>query len=831
MILSKKSLLAGSLAAVVFASAIASSMIPSMTDMTTYATYDMGSIDASELNMDGVNVTVKYISLAEGQAIDQAISDNVGSIYDAGSSSTIELRDWDDYISDYTHNKLSSNVHVLCDRLDAISRFYIENSDVDTTYVASLGEYFCNGAIYADLGFDSDEAVDIAKWFLYTHPQYYFIKPYFAITDSAVYIACYPSFSDGEERAAVTNSLFDRIDGWVESITDDEISTYQKELSAHKLLCDSLSYSSGTYDQSVYSAVCGNGQTVCVGYASAFAMIMNAADIQTLIGISDSHAWNVIKLDDGNWYGVDVTWNDTLGDRYLFNSGSDSFYSLDNSSEQHVYDDTCEAWYPVMATSNYSPNTYDLTGEYYDTDVYRFDRPYNVRHYEPATGVYRLTWATISGASYYDIEIYENGVLTGITSVSTNNIRFVNLNLANNVVVKIRACGTIDNTIGYSDWTSYEFEYTPPAESEVPEEPEEIVVSTPANLTYIPNSDNSVKILWDEVDYVSGYEVYVYNDAAYSDLLTSTAISSNVLFLRSLADSMTLYVRVRAFSTVDSDTYYSDWADICITTDFGDSGESGDPSDDPVTPPTPPSDETEEPTNPDDPGDTGEPSNGTDEPEIPSDPEEPEIPEEPVVPVVDVPTDLSVSVTTVNSVSFTWDTVDAADCYELKICTDAAGNSILATTRVNGTKVRLTGLTSTATYYVFVKAVDKDGLDEYQSDWASAEFCINDLLGSNDNSDTDEPSTPSSDGLSAPKVSLSKLNAASIRLMWNAVSAADYYTLEVYLDKDYTNYVTSMNLADVSMKLTSVSKNTYYVRIRAVNSESVSDWTYTTVAF
>ncbi len=48
------------------------------------------------------------------------------------------------------------------------------------------------------------------------------------------------------------------------------------------------------------------GSTVCAGYA-----MMNAMDIDTTVGLSSNHAWNVVCLDDGNFYAVDVCWNDT----------------------------------------------------------------------------------------------------------------------------------------------------------------------------------------------------------------------------------------------------------------------------------------------------------------------------------------------------------------------------------------------------------------------------------------------------------------------------------------------------------------------------------------
>lgn len=53
---------------------------------------------------------------------------------------------------------------------------------------------------------------------------------------------------------------------------------------------------------------------VCEGYARALKVLCDRVNIPcTLISgkaKGEAHMWNAVKLDDGKWYGVDVTWND-----------------------------------------------------------------------------------------------------------------------------------------------------------------------------------------------------------------------------------------------------------------------------------------------------------------------------------------------------------------------------------------------------------------------------------------------------------------------------------------------------------------------------------------
>lgn len=66
-----------------------------------------------------------------------------------------------------------------------------------------------------------------------------------------------------------------------------------------------------------------DGSAVCEGYARAFQLLCNKADIDCVMvsGTVDNtnHAWNCVKI-GGEWYQIDVTWNDTDGDKdYLQN--------------------------------------------------------------------------------------------------------------------------------------------------------------------------------------------------------------------------------------------------------------------------------------------------------------------------------------------------------------------------------------------------------------------------------------------------------------------------------------------------------------------------------
>ena len=64
----------------------------------------------------------------------------------------------------------------------------------------------------------------------------------------------------------------------------------------------------------------GNIGPVCEGYARAFKILCDKLNIPCVLAVgfasstpnstAESHMWNEVKMEDGKWYAVDVTWND-----------------------------------------------------------------------------------------------------------------------------------------------------------------------------------------------------------------------------------------------------------------------------------------------------------------------------------------------------------------------------------------------------------------------------------------------------------------------------------------------------------------------------------------
>lgn len=99
---------------------------------------------------------------------------------------------------------------------------------------------------------------------------------------------------------------------------------YEQEKAIHDYMVLNCRYAVDGYIDGVYSrdawdyaGVFVHRQAVCQGYALAFKLCMDILGIESRVIVGNAgegaHAWNAVRL-DGEWYYVDVTWDDPVPD-------------------------------------------------------------------------------------------------------------------------------------------------------------------------------------------------------------------------------------------------------------------------------------------------------------------------------------------------------------------------------------------------------------------------------------------------------------------------------------------------------------------------------------
>ncbi len=118
------------------------------------------------------------------------------------------------------------------------------------------------------------------------------------------------------------------------------------------------------------------GQSMCEGYANAYIYLLTKAGITAYEGGSNSmnHAWVYVQL-DGEFYNVDITWDDTRRTGSTLNGAFDHKYFLRTDSEftsMNHYSFYCIGHDDVTATSSKYSNSFihSVAGSLYYYDGY-----------------------------------------------------------------------------------------------------------------------------------------------------------------------------------------------------------------------------------------------------------------------------------------------------------------------------------------------------------------------------------------------------------------------------------------------------------------------------
>ena len=207
-------------------------------------------------------------------------------------------------------------------RLNIVASAAVSATDI-TSYLKA------NGETYAGLSADEKTGYAKARKAVMESTQYPDFYSMEEVYGSYLYMYDHPAAANNSYPVtkAQASSTLKKANSLVSKCTGSTM--FEQALSLHDLLCDTVK----TYGceggqwigQSAYEALV-HGVTVCNGYASAYKLLCDLKGIPCHIvygmGTNSSgrapHAWNVVQLDDGKWYEVDVTWNDLTGTHEFF---------------------------------------------------------------------------------------------------------------------------------------------------------------------------------------------------------------------------------------------------------------------------------------------------------------------------------------------------------------------------------------------------------------------------------------------------------------------------------------------------------------------------------
>ncbi|SHI89367.1 transglutaminase domain-containing protein [Parasporobacterium paucivorans] len=144
----------------------------------------------------------------------------------------------------------------------------------------------------------------------------------------------------------------------IEENIDDSMSDYEKAKTIHDYIIINTDYdTSDNLNDSAFSpeGVFVYGTAVCQGYAESYMLILNelGIDCKLVTGTANGivHAWNVVKI-DGEWYNVDVTWDDPIVSGEVVSGTGNLSYAYFMKPDAVLYTDHTASSSPPACTSD-----------------------------------------------------------------------------------------------------------------------------------------------------------------------------------------------------------------------------------------------------------------------------------------------------------------------------------------------------------------------------------------------------------------------------------------------------------------------------------------------
>ena len=239
---------------------------------------------------------------------------------------------------------------------------------------------------------------------------------------------------------------------------------------------------------------------LCDYYAIPSGLVVGGSSIDAQGNIYVNHIWNVIEMEDGRWYLVDATWDDTGGGEWYFLAGDNTIgISGSEVCRDHMgssffsYIDYAPFSLPVLAEDGYEKNKeveLEAVGDFC-AQVTGYNK-------------IQLTWGNVDGADGYiiyrrveDEESFSYLYMVNKTDFLDIKAVMGKYNYYRVYPYYINAQG--ERILGKSETMVYG----------VPK------LSAVTSLTAEPSGKRKVKLLWEAVPGAEGYLIYAQKEGKY----------------------------------------------------------------------------------------------------------------------------------------------------------------------------------------------------------------------------------------------------------------------------------------------------------------------------
>ena len=160
----------------------------------------------------------------------------------------------------------------------------------------------------------------------------------------------------GMMTASQISEMKEVINDFKAEYINDDMSEFEKELAIIEWIVENCQYEKGeNWSRATAYSCLVLGKAQCSGYADAFLQMAKACGLDARYVYNTRHAWNLVNI-DGDWYHVDVTWEDPLGS---------NSYGIGNLRNMYINLTDSEIASEVTSHKTWSPNTIKADGTRY----------------------------------------------------------------------------------------------------------------------------------------------------------------------------------------------------------------------------------------------------------------------------------------------------------------------------------------------------------------------------------------------------------------------------------------------------------------------------------
>ena len=237
----------------------------------------------------------------------------------------------------YGYNDLANNANGVAmqsfyRRLYAACEQFI---DSDEDFDSSLDYHFIDHLSVDEFGVSMEEALSVWHVFYLDNPRYYWLDYEYYYYKNEFFLAIDGEYSSAAYRRECDKAI-DEMAKQGRLALSDKKTELEKALALHDFVITYMSYAfkdDGVTPEDTRWAhnLVGTAKYslgVCDAYAKSYYYLCKLNGIDCIIVYGDyigdptnpaRHAWNLVSI-DGEWYGVDCTWDDNNDDEFIYRS-------------------------------------------------------------------------------------------------------------------------------------------------------------------------------------------------------------------------------------------------------------------------------------------------------------------------------------------------------------------------------------------------------------------------------------------------------------------------------------------------------------------------------